>query len=80
MPAAAVGGGHVVIGHGEGRLGPMDLAPGQTQAFEGLRAGHFMDQMAVDIEQADAVFLAMGQVAFPDLVEERARPASSHRG
>ena len=80
MPLAAVGGGHVVVGHGEGRLGPVHLAPGQAQALEGLRAGHLMDQMAVDIEQADAVFLAMGQVAFPDLVEERARPASSHRG
>jgi hypothetical protein len=39
-----------------------------------------MDQMAIDIEQANAIVLAMSQVAFPDLVEERARPASSHRG
>src|SRR4029077_10222244 len=78
--AAAVGGGDVVIGHGQGRLGPVHLAPGQAQTLEGLRARHLMDQMAVDIEQADAVVLAMGQVALPDLVEQRTRPASSHRG
>src|SRR5262249_21070941 len=66
------------VRHREGRVGPAQLAPGHAQALEGLRARHLMDQMAVDIEQAGAVLLAMGQGALPDLVEQRNRPAGSH--
>ena len=31
------------------------LAPGQLQAFEGLRAGDFVHQVAVDVQQRGAV-------------------------
>jgi hypothetical protein len=30
-------------------------APGHAQAFERLRAGHFMHEMAIDIEKAGAI-------------------------
>ena len=35
--------------------GPAHLAAGQAQALEGLRAGHLVHQMAVDVEEAGAV-------------------------
>ena len=38
--------------------GRRTLRPASTQPFEGLRAGHFMDEMAVDIEEAGAVLHA----------------------
>ena len=69
----AVGRGYVVVGHGQGGVGPSHRAPGGPQALEGLRAGHLVHQVAVDIEQAGAVVLHVHQVAFPNLVENRAR-------
>ena len=70
---AAVAGRHVVVGDGQRGLGAPDLAAGKPQSFEGLRTGHLMHQMAVDIEDAGAILLAVDDVAVPDLVEERAR-------
>ena len=70
MGVAARRGGHVVIGHGDGLFGAAHLAVGQAQALEGLRAGDFVHQMAVDIEQAGAVFGLAGDVGIPDLVIE----------
>jgi hypothetical protein len=66
----AVGGRHVVVDHGE-RLSPgAHLAAGHAQAFKGLRAGDFVHQVAVDVEQAGAVFL---------LREPGGRPRSCRR-
>ena len=45
------------------------------QAFEGLRARHLEDEMAVDVEQHGAVLLLLDDMAVPDLVVQRARPA-----
>ena len=46
---------HVVVGDGQvGAVAPR-LALGDGQAFERLRAGHFMQQVAVDIEQTGTV-------------------------
>src|SRR5690606_33072883 len=42
-------------------------------ALEGLRAGHLVDQVPVDINEACAVRLAVDHMAVPDLVEQGAR-------
>ena len=46
---AAVG-GYVVIGGGEGELGMPYGAVVELQPFEGLGAGYFVDEVAVDIK------------------------------
>ena len=72
----AVGRGrHVVVDDGQRLLGVADLAAGHAQAFEGLRAGHLVDEVAVDVEQAGAVVLAVDDVVVADLVVEGARCA-----
>src|SRR4029079_13472428 len=40
----------------------------QAQALKRLRTGHLMDEVAVDIDQAGAVFAFVDQVVVPDLV------------
>ena len=47
---AAIGRRHVVVGRGHGQLGPADLAAGQPQALERLGAGHFVDQVQIDVQ------------------------------
>ena len=69
----AIGGRDVVVDHGQRLLRRAHLAPGGAQAFERLRRGHLMDQMAVDIEQAGAVFGFVNQMVVPDLVVQRGR-------
>ena len=71
--ARAVGGGNIVVDHGQGLLGMAHLAAGHAQALEGLRAGHLMHEMAVDIEQAGAILGLVDEMVVPDLVIERAR-------
>ena len=68
----AVGGRDVMVDHGERLLRRAHLAPRHAQALEGLRAGHLMHQMPVDIEQAGAVRRLMHQMGVPDLVVEGA--------
>ncbi len=65
----------IVIDHGQRLFRMPDLAAAHPQALEGLRAGHFVDEMAVDIEQAGAVVLAVDDVVVEDLVVEGARCA-----
>ena len=65
---AAVGGRHVVIDHGQRLLRRMNLAARSAQAFERLRRGHLVHQMAVDIEEAGTVIGLMDQMIVPDLV------------
>ncbi len=69
----APGGRHVVIGHGQDRCGAPQLAPGQLQSLEGLRAGHFMHQMAVDIDQRGAVGFLPHHVGIPEFVVKSLR-------
>jgi hypothetical protein len=61
-----------VVGRRHDRADAPDLAAGLAQAFEGLRAGHFMHQMAVDVEDGGAVFFGVDDVLVPDLVVQRA--------
>ena len=70
MPLRAVGGRHVVVDDGERLLRGAHLAAGEAQALEGLRAGHLMDEVAVDIEEAGAVLGLMDDMVVPDLVVE----------
>jgi len=44
------------------------LAAGQLQAFERLRAGDFMQQVAVDVQQTGAVGFLVDDVSVPVLV------------
>ena len=69
----AVGGRDVVIDDGQRLLRRVNLAAGGAQAFERLRRGHLVHQMAVDIEQAGAVIGFVHQMVVPDLVVQRGR-------
>ncbi len=66
----AVGGRHVVVADREVGGDAPDLAPGLLEAVEGLRAGHLVDEVAVDVEQRGAVVLGADDVLVPELVVE----------
>jgi hypothetical protein len=68
----------VVIGHGERQIGTADLTPCDAETFERLRAGDFVDEVAVYIDQAGAVVTAFDDVRRPDLFVQRLR--ISHDG
>ena len=74
-PAMAVFGhrGHVVVGGGQVGPRPPRLAPGQPQPLEGLGRGHFVDQVAVDVEQAGAVLVGAHHMIVPQFVVECSR-------
>src|SRR3954452_2572315 len=57
-----------------------DLAAGDAQPLEGLRARHLMDEVAVDIEERVAVGLRLDDMVVPDLVVKRARGHGSTPG
>ena len=69
----APGSRHVVIGYREDRSAAPQLAPGQLQALKSLRAGHFMHQMAVDINQRGAVGFLPHHVSIPEFVVKSLR-------
>src|SRR5579872_2444954 len=71
--ARTVGRRHVVVGDRDRRVGTAHAAARGAQAFEGLRAGDLVDEVAVDIKEARPVGLGVDEMAFPDLVEKRAR-------
>jgi hypothetical protein len=54
----------VVVGDGERGIRAAHLAAGHAQALEGLRAGHLVDEVAVDIEDAGAVLDARETLKF----------------
>jgi hypothetical protein len=47
------------------------LAPGQSQAFERLRRGHFVDDVTVDVDQRRAIVALFDQMRIPELVVKR---------
>ena len=75
---AVADGRDVMVGDGDGQVGATQLAAGQPQALEGLRAGHLVQEVAVDVEDAGAVGKSLDDVAVPDLVEKGAWPAGGH--
>ena len=74
----AVRGRHVVVGDRKRRVRPSHAAPGQAQPLERLRREDLVQQMAVDVENVDAVVLDIDEMAVPDLFEECLR--SCHAG
>ena len=68
---AAIGGGNVVIDHRQCLVGRMHLAAGGAQAFEGLRGGDLVHQMAIDVDETRPIRLFVNQVIFPDFIVER---------
>ena len=62
------GGRGVVVGGGHNRAHPPDFAASLANAFKGLRAGDFMHQMTVNIQNSRAVFFGMDDVFVPNLV------------
>ncbi len=63
--------GHVVIRHRNGFFRRAHTSPGHAQPLEGLRAGHLMHEVAVNIQKAGAIFGLMGHMGIPYLVIER---------
>ena len=72
VAALPAGGGRVVVGRGHHRTHAPHLAAGQAQALVGLRAGHLVHQVPVDVEDGGAVFLGVDDVVVPDFVVQRA--------
>ena len=64
-------GGRVVVGRCNDRIHAPGLAPRQLEAFEGLRAGDFVHQVAVYVEQGRAVVLDMDDMAVPEFLVKR---------
>ena len=60
----------MALGH-DGAHAP-DLAPGLAQPLEGLRAGHLVHEVAVDVEDGGAIVFGVDDVVVPELVVERA--------
>ena len=66
-------GRQIMIGHRQRQIGPPYLAPRQSQPLERLRAGHLMDKMPVDINQASAIPTPLDNMRVPDFLIQRAR-------
>jgi hypothetical protein len=64
-------GRRVVVGHSEGQVGAAHAAARRLQAGKGLRGGHLMDQVQVDIKKAfPRRLIGVHQMRIPDLVVE----------
>src|SRR3569832_2282269 len=64
------GGRHIMVGHHEiGGIAPW-LPPRQLQALEGLRAGHFMQKVAINVQDRCAIVRFMDDVRLPEFVVE----------
>ncbi|OSM05107.1 hypothetical protein MAIT1_03251 [Magnetofaba australis IT-1] len=57
-----------MIGHGESGFRVTHAAAGQSQTLERLRAGHFVNQVAVDVNQTGPVLIGADEVGVPDLI------------
>src|SRR5690606_37775372 len=65
-------GRQVMIGHRQRQLGVPDCPAVKAKRLESLRSGHFVDQLAVDEDQAGAVVPPLDHVFVPDLFVESA--------
>ena len=72
------GGGRVVVGSGDDGADAPHLAPRLAQALEGLRAGDFVYQVAIDVEDGGAVFFGGDDVLVPELVIQGAGGGVGH--
>ncbi|MCY1404541.1 hypothetical protein D9M71_197510 [compost metagenome] len=64
-------GRYVVVRRGDVGVDTPRFAIGQAQAFEGLGRRHFVDDVAVDVDQGRAVITALDLMGFPEFVVER---------
>ena len=69
----AIGSGHVVVWRGDRSAWLTDFAPRQSQAFEGLRAGYFVNEMQINVQ--NGLFVGFGEhdVLVPDFVKHGSR-------
>ncbi len=74
----AVSGRHIVVSNRQRLLRRVHLAACQAQTLKGLRACHFMDEMAVDVEKAGAVLFHFDQMSIPDFIVHGARCSHFH--
>ncbi len=63
-----------------GQFRPSHLTAGQTQAFERLGAGDFVNQVQIDVQERLLPRLGMHHVCIPDFFEHRARHGRSESG
>ena len=70
---AEVRGRRVVVGDRNRGVGTAHRASRHAQALEGLRAGHLVDEVTIDVDDTGPVVLAMNDVAVPDLLEQGPR-------
>ena len=61
-------GWHVVVWGRQGQVWATHFATGHPQAFESLGAGHFVDQVAVNVDQRRAVGVVLHQVGVPNFI------------
>jgi hypothetical protein len=59
----------VVLG-GDGQVEPAHLATALAQTVEGLRAGHFVQQVQIDEEEVGLALCAPDDMVVPDLLRE----------
>jgi hypothetical protein len=69
---------HIMVGHRERQVGAAHRAAARAKPGKGLRAGDFMDEVAVDEDQAGAVAAPFDDMRVPDFFVKRAGP--SHAG
>jgi hypothetical protein len=60
-----------VVERREGQLGPAHAAAGEPQAFEGLRARHFVHEVQIDVKQGGLARFFGDDVRVPDFIVKR---------
>ena len=66
---AAIGRRHVVIDRRQRQLGPAHRATRQTQALKRLRAGDFVNQVQIDVQNRLPARFVVNDVLVPDFLE-----------
>jgi len=69
--ALALGRRHVVVRRRDVGVDAPRLAAGEAQPFEGLGRSHFMQDVAVDVDQRRTIVTPLHLVHLPKLVVER---------
>ncbi len=59
---------HVMVGYSDSRIGTAWDASGELQPLEGLWAGDFVHQMAINIEQRGAIRFDMNHMGVPQFL------------
>ena len=65
----AIGSGHIMVRCGNGSTGLANFSTGEPEAFEGLGAGYFMNELKVDIEDGLLVGFGENDVLVPDFLK-----------